>query len=55
MICFTARGVCLIEWADLGGDLIPDHAIDVHFAHAGERVRNLTISTRTRLYTASEG
>ena len=52
---FYGEGVCLIEWADLGGDLIPDHAIDVHFAHAGEMIRNLTISTRTKLYTASEG
>ena len=54
--------MCLIEWADLGGDLIPDHAIDVHFAHVGEMIRNLTIesqlrsaSDRTSLYTASEG
>jgi tRNA threonylcarbamoyladenosine biosynthesis protein TsaE len=41
---FYGTGVCLIEWADHGGDLIPDNAIEVHFSHAGEMTRNLTIS-----------
>ncbi len=52
---FYGEGICLIEWADLGGDLIPDHAIAVHFAHAGEMIRNLTIELSSRLYTASGG
>ena len=43
---FYSAGICLIEWADLGGDLIPDHAIDVRFDHAGETMRNLTIVRR---------
>ena len=41
---FYGAGVCLIEWADLGGELIPECAIDVHFDHAGETMRNLTIA-----------
>jgi tRNA threonylcarbamoyladenosine biosynthesis protein TsaE len=41
---FYGSGICLIEWADLGGDLIPDHAIEVRFSHVGEMIRNLTLS-----------
>ena len=41
---FYGAGVCLIEWADLGGDLIPPHAIDVRFDHAGETMRKLAIT-----------
>lgn len=41
---FYGDGVCLIEWADLGGDLIPKDAIVVRFTHEDELIRNLTIS-----------
>ena len=38
---FYGKGVCLIEWADLGGAWIPAQAYQVYFEHAGELVRNI--------------
>jgi len=41
---FYGNGVCLIEWADLGGNLIPEEALVIRFLHVDETTRNLTIS-----------
>lgn len=41
---FYGEGVCIIEWADLGGDLIPAEAIDIRLAHAGQALRKVIIS-----------
>ncbi|MDA0712131.1 MAG: tRNA (adenosine(37)-N6)-threonylcarbamoyltransferase complex ATPase subunit type 1 TsaE [bacterium] len=43
---FYGTGICLIEWANLGGDLIPAEAIDISMVHVGDSQRKVTISGR---------
>ena len=40
---FYGRGVCLIEWADMAGDLLPEETIQVRIAHTGAHSRQFTI------------
>lgn len=35
--------ICLIEWPDRGGDLIPERALALSFADAGDDARRLTL------------
>lgn len=44
---FYGTGVCIIEWADLGGAFIPTEAIDIHLLHAGHSSRKVIISGRS--------
>jgi len=44
---FYGTGVCLIEWADLGGTWIPGHAYRVYLEYAGESVRKILAMGRT--------
>ncbi len=39
-------GIVVIEWADRIASLLPEERIDVHFQHAGDDVRRLTIDDR---------
>jgi len=41
---FYGNGICIIEWADMGGDLIPKEAIDVLLTHEGHSLRKVIIS-----------
>jgi tRNA threonylcarbamoyladenosine biosynthesis protein TsaE len=41
---FYGKGICLIEWADMGGDLIPKEAIDIALTHEGHSLRKVIIS-----------
>ena len=43
---FYGNGICIVEWADLGGDLIPKEAIDIALTHEGSSVRKVIISGR---------
>ena len=36
-------GICLIEWAERAGGVLPDAHVEIHFEHAGEDLRNITI------------
>ena len=40
------EGIVVIEWADRIASLLPEERIDVHFQHAGDDVRRLTIDDR---------
>jgi tRNA threonylcarbamoyladenosine biosynthesis protein TsaE len=39
-------GVVVIEWADRIADILPEERSDVHFEHAGEDARQITIYDR---------
>ena len=39
------EGIVVIEWADRIADILPAERIDVHFGHAGEGRRRITINT----------
>lgn len=43
---FYGQGICIIEWADMGGDLIPKEAIDIVLTHEGPSLRKVIISGR---------
>jgi tRNA threonylcarbamoyladenosine biosynthesis protein TsaE len=43
---FYGNGICMIEWADMGGDLIPKEAIDIVLTHEGHSLRKVIISGR---------
>ncbi len=38
--------VCLVEWAERAGDLLPDRRVDVFLEHAGEDARDIRIANR---------
>ena len=40
------EGVVVIEWADRIIDILPEERVDVHFEHAGDSQRRLTIDDR---------
>ena len=40
------EGIVVIEWAERIASLLPEERIDVHFQHAGDDVRRLTIDDR---------
>jgi len=40
------EGIVVIEWADRITPILPDDRIDVHFEHAGDSQRRLTIDDR---------
>lgn len=43
---FYGKGICLIEWAEMGGDLIPGEAIHVTLTHEEQEKRKVIISGR---------
>lgn len=43
---FEPGGVCVIEWAERAGALLPDRRVDVVLEHSGETSRRITISDR---------
>jgi len=40
---FDAGAVCVIEWAERAGALLPQHRIDIHLEHAGGDRRRIRI------------
>lgn len=40
------EGVTALEWAERAGDALPPDRLDVHFAHRGEQVRELSFTAR---------
>jgi len=40
---FEPDGVCVIEWAERAGDLLPAQRIDILFEHVDELTRRLTV------------
>ena len=40
------EGIVVIEWADRIADILPENRFDVHFEHAGDHQRRITIITR---------
>ena len=40
------EGIVVIEWADRIASILPERRIDIHFKHAGEDRRRVTIETR---------
>lgn len=40
---FYGDGICIIEWANMGGDLIPEEAIHVSLTHEGPSLRKVQI------------
>lgn len=38
---FDSEGVCVVEWAERAGDLLPAQRIDIHLSHAGGDRRRL--------------
>lgn len=43
---FYGNGVCIVEWANLGGDLIPKEAIEIDLTHVGDLLRQVIITGR---------
>lgn len=43
---FYGQGICLIEWADIGEEAIPEQAYRVRFEHAGEFTRKILVTGR---------
>lgn len=44
---FYGSGICLVEWAEKLGDLLPSGAIRVTIRHHGEHSREITIERRS--------
>lgn len=40
---FYGDGVCLVEWADMAGDLLPDTFTSITITHAGENRRQFEV------------
>ena len=40
---FYGQGVCLVEWADMAGDLLPEDHTSIQIEHAGENVRHFNV------------
>lgn len=40
---FKKNGVCIIEWADMINDILPEERIDINFQIAGENSRVITL------------
>jgi len=47
---FFGRGVCVVEWAEKGKDLIPDEYLSVNILPAGETQRRLLLESRGKRY-----
>lgn len=43
---FYGNGICIIEWAEIGEDLIPKEAIDITVTHEGDMLRKVIITGR---------
>lgn len=41
---FSAGGICCIEWSERIASLLPVDCIHVEMEHAGENIRNITVS-----------
>jgi len=46
---FEPDGVCVVEWADRAGDLLPPQRVDVDLEHLGEDARRLTFTDHSVL------
>lgn len=42
---FNGDGICIAEWAERLGAMLPPEHIKVHFEHAGDDTRRITLST----------
>ena len=40
---FYGDGICLVEWAEKLGELLPENAISVHLNHLGDTLREILI------------
>ena len=45
----SSDGVCLVEWAERAGDLLPEKRVDVVIEHAGADKRSIRIADRGAL------
>ena len=46
---FYGEGVCLVEWADRAGDLLPEDHTSIRIEHAGEDCRRIHVRWGSRL------
>lgn len=42
---FDSEGVCVVEWAERAGDLLPAQRIDIYLSHAGGDQRRLEFNS----------
>lgn len=40
---FYGAGICLVEWAERAGDLLPRDRVDVALEYGGEELRHITV------------
>ena len=40
---FYGDGVCLVEWAERAGELLPENRVDVALEYSGEELRQITV------------
>tara|TARA_B100000886_G_scaffold282984_1_gene207224 strand:+ start:184 stop:636 length:453 start_codon:yes stop_codon:yes gene_type:complete len=40
---FYGDGICLVEWAERAGELLPESRVDVALEYAGEKLRQITV------------
>ncbi|MBJ67635.1 MAG: tRNA (adenosine(37)-N6)-threonylcarbamoyltransferase complex ATPase subunit type 1 TsaE [Gemmatimonadetes bacterium] len=46
---FYGDGICLVEWAERAGELLPENRVDVALEYGGEKLRQITVEQmRTR-------
>jgi tRNA threonylcarbamoyladenosine biosynthesis protein TsaE len=46
---FDPDGVCVVEWAERAGNLLPENRVDIMLEHGGGDIRRLTIGNRDLL------
>ena len=46
---FEPDGVCVVEWAERAGDLLPGQRVDVWLEHTGNTSRRVTVDNRGAL------
>jgi tRNA threonylcarbamoyladenosine biosynthesis protein TsaE len=44
---FPGQGICIAEWSERLGDLLPENSIKITFEHAGGDCRKITIAADT--------
>ena len=40
---FYGEGICLVEWAERAGELLPENRVDVELEYGGEKLRKITV------------
>ena len=40
---FYGSGICIVEWAERLGETIPENHLSIHFEHAGDDLRSISM------------